>query len=413
MEQKKCWWKALLKAKTDQDTVSHVMNINIEAATKKGDNYMGELKRITLELLLKSGKISKKSIIIKSSPTSTLRKDLHEKLGISRREIMVYRDILPYMEDIMREYNDYSEFMWGSCLHYNPYNTLYLVDLTKEGYMMKDRKLGLDMEHCLLVFRSLAKFHATSLILKKRNLISMEIFRENLVQHELFQQLNEPFLKDAYKRLADLVDTWEPEWKPIAEQIRTKISPNIIKMLENLFKTDESKFNVLCHGDCWVNNMMFKNGLDGVTPISVKFLDFQLTFYNSPAFDLHYFLSSSANLEVRRKNIPKLLEVYHETLCKQLECYKYEGKIISLDELNIEMKRLDLFSLNIATTLLPAMFIENTEEVPDMEEYLKKVIETKEVDKDSWKEYFNPSSRFGDFMKVTLERIVKNNSLFA
>lgn len=56
----------------------------------------------------------------------------------------------------------------------------------------------------------------------------------------------------------------------MAEKIRTKIAPNVTEKIVNLMKLDETKFSVLCHGDCWVNNMLFKYGLDAKTPISVK-----------------------------------------------------------------------------------------------------------------------------------------------
>lgn len=43
--------------------------------------------------------------------------------------IQVYHDVLPIMEDIMREYGDYTEFMWGTCLHYTAFDELILNDL--------------------------------------------------------------------------------------------------------------------------------------------------------------------------------------------------------------------------------------------------------------------------------------------
>ncbi len=45
-----------------------------------------------------------------------------------------------------------------------PYEILVLDDLSGFGYMMKDRKMGIDLEHAKLVLSKLAKFHAASAI---------------------------------------------------------------------------------------------------------------------------------------------------------------------------------------------------------------------------------------------------------
>lgn len=39
---------------------------------------------------------------------------------------------------------------------------LVLEDLAAQGFRMADKRSGLDLDHCILVMRGLAKFHATS-----------------------------------------------------------------------------------------------------------------------------------------------------------------------------------------------------------------------------------------------------------
>lgn len=41
-------------------------------------------------------------------------------------------------------------------------SSLVLEDLAPLGYRMADRLVGLDLEHCRLAMRNLAKFHASS-----------------------------------------------------------------------------------------------------------------------------------------------------------------------------------------------------------------------------------------------------------
>jgi aminoglycoside phosphotransferase (APT) family kinase protein len=66
----------------------------------------------------------------------------------------------------------------------------------------------------------------------------------------------------------------------------------------------ESGFNVLIHGDLWVNNILF-GGLED----AVRLVDFQLTHFTSPVLDLLYFIVTSATIEVRVNHVERLLEV--------------------------------------------------------------------------------------------------------
>jgi thiamine kinase-like enzyme len=45
-----------------------------------------------------------------------------------------------------------------------PYEIIVLDDLSGSGYVLNDRKVGIDLEHAKLVLCKLAKFHAASAI---------------------------------------------------------------------------------------------------------------------------------------------------------------------------------------------------------------------------------------------------------
>ena len=49
-------------------------------------------------------------------------------------------------------------------------------DLCAQGFTMAGRKNGLDLPHCLLVMRTLARLHAASVILREQNPASMSLF---------------------------------------------------------------------------------------------------------------------------------------------------------------------------------------------------------------------------------------------
>lgn len=69
-------------------------------------------------------------------------------------------------------------------------------------------------------------------------------------------------------------------------------------------KRQETGFNVLIHGDLWVNNIMFGDFED-----AVRLVDFQLAHFTSPVIDLLYFIITSTTIDVRFNHVERLLEV--------------------------------------------------------------------------------------------------------
>lgn len=137
-----------------------------------------------------------------------------------------------------------------------------------------------------------------------------------------------------------------------------------------------------------------------------------MSFFNSPAFDLKYFLASSTNLEVRRNSIPELLKIYHETLLKQLELYSYEGPIITFDSLKEEMERIELFGISTSLSILPIVLLENTQSIPDMEELIKDLVKNNSSNvMESWTEFYKPSPMYCEIMKETVSESIKTNPL--
>jgi hypothetical protein len=52
-------------------------------------------------------------------------------------------------------------------------------DLFAEGFKMVERRQGLDLAHCLLIMRLLAKFHAASVVLHDQDPESMSIYDQS------------------------------------------------------------------------------------------------------------------------------------------------------------------------------------------------------------------------------------------
>jgi hypothetical protein len=70
------------------------------------------------------------------------------------------------------------------CLHYSPgppVSTIVLEDLKEQGFRMADRTAGLDLQHCLLVMRTIARSHAASVVLHHKDPEILKPFNDSLI----------------------------------------------------------------------------------------------------------------------------------------------------------------------------------------------------------------------------------------
>lgn len=95
-------------------------------------------------------------------------------------------------------------------------------------------------------------------------------------------------------------------------------------------------FQVLNHGDLWVNNMMFKSDEDE-NPLDVSLIDFQGPFWGTPVIDLMYFIISSAADDIKIEHFDSFIAFYHEELTAALKKLNFNQPIPTLSELHIDM----------------------------------------------------------------------------
>ena len=107
---------------------------------------------------------------------------------------------------------------------------------------------------------------------------------------------------DSTRGLADEVVTWPVYGERYAKKIR-EFSANFMELAKETVRRREDRFNVLSHGDFWMNNILFRS------PDGVRFIDFQMTHFSSVGNDLQQLMASSLMPEVRRNDVDTLLKV--------------------------------------------------------------------------------------------------------
>ena len=117
---------------------------------------------------------------------------------------------------------------------------------------------------------------------------------------------------------ADKIDKWDS----------SKLFTQFIDVAEPM----RCGFQVLNHGDAWLNNMMFKSDEDN-NPLEVCLIDFQINFWAGPGVDLWYFLSTSVADEIKVDHFDEFIKFYHDQLTNGLKKLNYDQYVPTLAEI--------------------------------------------------------------------------------
>lgn len=107
----------------------------------------------------------------------------------------------------------------------------------------------------------------------------------------------------------------------------------------------------------------------------VRFLDFQIIFFGSPAIDIFYNIFSSTDKNLRNKEYNNLIELYYESLSKTVKLLGSDpDELFTFENLLSELKRFGVYALLMAPMLLQVS-LAHSNEISNMDEMFDKVAE--------------------------------------
>lgn len=356
--------------KSKKDDSIRVIDIFTKPATSKGDNYASEMYRVAVEFSRKRADrevTEKRSLIVKVAPMGeSIKREMIEKAGIFATEISMAVNTLKKMNDILGPEHPPLN---AQVLHVQKEYPEFLVveDLAILGFRMADRQAGLDLAHCSLALQGLARFHASSVALCEK-----EPSQKKLYTKGIFSSAHPPellaFFSMGTKSLGLEVSKWPDYADKYADKIE-KIADVIYDRTAEAVSYREDQFNVINHGDFWVNNMMFRYNEEG-KPIGHISVDFQMCVYTTPALDLLYFFNTSANEEVFEHSMDRLLQEYYETLTSTMKQLGCETVPPTIEELRNDMKKAEIVAMTSSFTVLPLVVMDKSE-ARDLNEIMK------------------------------------------
>lgn len=368
-----------------EQLVQHELNsddvaIDLMAGSKKGDNYIGVVFRAQAECR-RTGK--KLNIIVKLPPLNEARRNQFFVRPSFEREISFYTEIYPMMAEMQREKginlkaDECSEAFsqiphcYRTCL-VEFEEAILMGDLKDHGFEMFDRHQEPKLEHFELVVKTLGRFHAMSFALKDQHPERIEPYKSMV---ELFTTREDDASMEQWfgMLITRALETLDQESEPeIYEKTKKVLDVKFMDMIKELTTGKLAEpYAVICHGDCWNNNMLFKheNGI----PVDIRLLDWQICRYASPVLDLMYYIFTSSTKAFRDQHYEALLNTYHQTLSSFLQRLGSDPeKLFPRTALDEQLQSFGRFGLLMAVMLLPVMTTKS-EDVPDLEEMAEKL----------------------------------------
>lgn len=249
-------------------------------------------------------------------------------------------------------------------------------ELSAEKFTKVNRKTGLDVNHLKVALKHLAKLHAASAALPGETFFNHQ--QPNI--SEYFKVFH-PLFVNCVKSLVEGVAGEAFEG---AEELVSKLSAfesNMIDRSSEAFMLHPDDFGVLCHGDLWLNNLLFAYDDDSI-PVDMRMVseeanvsessifdshsstytqvDFGLSYFGSPAIDLAYLLFTSSSDDVKDFEIDILLQHYHRELHANLIKFHFTLPIPSLIQIHNSFLKCGVIGFMYSCLLLPLRFADST-----------------------------------------------------
>ncbi|XP_037030222.1 uncharacterized protein LOC119070043 [Bradysia coprophila] len=337
----------------------------LSPATGKNENFVSVVYRAKIKIEMLETKLRRSVDVIVKVLLSTMEE--LKAFSVFPRERFMYEDVLSSYERIWLDRAGEKIRFGPRSIKFetDPYEIIVLDDLKAEKYEMLKRQAGLNLVQAKLLLEKLAKFHAASAIRYQTDGILQNYFDRKSTMPEFPE--DSPFIQ-GFKRMhqgfADSVKNYGD-----CDEAAAKIASWDFKKLHNVWVDAAVPmgcgFQVMNHGDIWLNNMMFRSDEDG-NSVDVKLIDFQIAFWASPVLDLLYFLVSSVADDIKIDHFDDLIEFYHEQLTSALKRVKFDQHIPTLSEINVDLLEKGGFACVCLMFILFVVKNDSSEEI-DME----------------------------------------------
>lgn len=242
--------------------------LDISSITKPRENYVGIITKIIIRS--KHNQHFILNLIIKSAPKDVYLRNYIPIRELFQREVYFYEKIVPELikfqneKGILEPFNAFAK-LYGFNMEETK-ESLILENMRELGFVLHDHPMK--YEETSLVMREYGKFHAISFALKDQK---PDLFKKisNDINEVVYNHLvkSEDFNKNVKHECSRALNVINSEThKALVEKLQL-LKENLLQRITNAVQPETAKeHGVIVHGDCWVNNLLFKYYVSKVVP---------------------------------------------------------------------------------------------------------------------------------------------------
>lgn len=332
-----------------------IIDFEVNPGTETVQGFASLMLKAKVKVRVSRTETTETSIMVKRKPVVAAHAEMVESVGdVNLRESIFFDKILPLLEEksgtlpIVHPLVSHVDAILMEDLCASGFNTLTksFLDVGRGG------KVTLPVVR--MVVRKLAKLHAASVgkdwmktmpgffdkdpVLEGAPAEHFKIFIGNTLTNVVIPVMKR-FFSDTPNFQQYIEFFTGPKWFDTVVEI-----------------TKDRSFSpcVVLHGDCWMNNVMFKE--DPVTKkiVDAKFIDLQIVRYGSPVLDVLYFLYSCTAHDFRLAHERDILEMY-------VNAFNTEANetpdLMNFDKFMAEYERARYFGVAMAMMFRPIQFL--------------------------------------------------------
>ncbi|EFN86121.1 uncharacterized protein LOC105181683 [Harpegnathos saltator] len=247
-------------------------------------------------------------------PISSPQYHFIQAYGTFKKEVALYTTVFPEMLDGL------DKRCIPECFLGIENDVIVLEDMAHSGYTMTDKYIPFDLQHCAILMKTLAKFHAKSFVFERQYKKSLHDEFSHCMHETLWPRADDrakAMIDAAVKGVVSMIDLLPGLSNDQRGNFKERVVQFCADHTDKLSPSVKHK-NVLCHGDLWANNVLFKYDADG-RPVECCLIDFQLARYNPPAHDILCFLQFTTTRKLRDEHSETLFKAYHDSMASVLK----------------------------------------------------------------------------------------------
>eukprot|EP00096_Caligus_rogercresseyi_P016633 TRINITY_DN938_c0_g1_i1.p2 TRINITY_DN938_c0_g1~~TRINITY_DN938_c0_g1_i1.p2 ORF type:complete len:425 (+),score=139.42 TRINITY_DN938_c0_g1_i1:58-1332(+) len=350
------------------DSVGEDVTYEVEMGSEKGDNFTCTVFAVKAKATLKDSKEEKEyEFIAKVIPVEPSRVAFVKYSNLNATEVFFYSKIAPELRAYAKAQSDLRVFFPEAYYVDDEAGVFIFENFKAQGYKMGDRKAGLDEDHIQLAYRRLGEHHALTHHYLQKNGGTSSLEEVGLTRKTWL--LETPVSKEIVGYMNTLIQTLaevvpEPE---LSKDLKAYFEEKNPGERMNDVTGSESTFDVILHGDAWMNNFLFKYDDKGV-PIDMVAVDFQISRVGDPAQDVSHLMFPCTSPEVRKDQWENWISVYYGSLGESLKKLGYDvGAKYSEDALKESFANYRTFGFMLATFMSMSMLTDEAKEGGSMD----------------------------------------------